>query len=171
MKFMILPVLLFVAAATSFTANAANEVRVDFKIVDKSPKVEKPKPTKGAPPPPKPEQDVRMLEINLTNTTKNDYKGLKVLALFVTRVRGEAALNIESSEELSADIAPGGKAELKTKEVIAIFTPAGIANKKRVKASGSKFAGYGVQVYNGETVVGESFSPPSLKATLEKQPH
>lgn len=167
MKSFILPVVLCFGLMPILTAN---EVRVEARSVDKSPKVAKPKPTKAAPPPPKAVEEARMLEIKLTNSTRNDYKGLKVLALFVTRVRGESQLSIEKTQELSADLPPGGKVDLQTKPMSVFFTPAGYIKGKRTSASGSKFVGHGVQVYNGETLLGEVFAPPNLKAVLEATP-
>lgn len=148
----------------------AEDLLMKVKFDDVTPKAPKPKgPAKGAPKSAS-ETEKREIQITLTNTTKNDMKGLKVVAVYFSRSPGTPGINIEKSEELATDLAPGATAELKAQALELKFTPASRDPKgKRISANGSKFAGFGVQVLKEEKVIASKFEPRSLEQVLNKQ--
>jgi hypothetical protein len=118
----------------------------------------------------------RKLEVNLTNRTKENLTGLKVKwTLFGSDLKDDDTVAAESGEE-KTDLAPGRATKFETKDVEFHFSRAtvqrtrsgnrGGARARRVPASGTRYAGWGVRVYQGETLIGEAYSLPEFKGSM-----
>lgn len=165
MKTFLLCFVLLFGGVFAFSSHAAGEIKLQVKNDDVTEKPKKEPPKKG-PTPPKTVDEKRQLIITLTNLSKNEFKALKVVAVYFSRSESSPGIGIEKSQELTADLAPLGKAEVKSEVVTISYTPAGYSGGKRVKARGGKFAGCGVQVYDGQTLMAEFFSQQTLKTAL-----
>ena len=81
----------------------------------------------------------------------------------------------ESGEE-KANLQPGRSENLKTRETTFHYSRAGVqkgkgkgkrgGKAKKVPASGTRYAGWGVRVYQGKALVGEAYSLPEPKEAL-----
>lgn len=140
------------------------------KNADVTPKAPKGKaPAKVDPFTAVPEEETRQLEISLTNSSKGDLKGLKVVAVYFSKTPGNPEIGVEKNEELTADLAQSAAVELKAQPVTFKFTPSVRDRKgKRTKPVGTKSAGYGVQVLHEDKVLASKFEPRGLEQVLNK---
>jgi hypothetical protein len=122
----------------------------------------------------------RSLKVHLSNSSGQDFTGLRVKYYYFTKDVKDRDVVMKETGEKTADV-PARKTEIVETPVIkATFTDAhssgGGGNKgnnrndrnqsKRVPASGEKVVGYGVQLYQGDKMLTEYFSQPSLKTMV-----
>ncbi len=172
----LLPGLAAAAFAFAPTAQAIDKVSIEVQVHSENvaPATEA-KPAKG----PKLEHDEsKTLEIKVTNTMREELKDLKVKwTLFGDDLKDNSTAITESGDE-SASLAPNTSQTVKSKtatykgERAHSETSGGggkgkKATAKRVPASGTRYAGWAVQVMQGNTLVGEAYSRPELKASLK----
>jgi hypothetical protein len=87
--------------------------------------------------------------------------------IFVKSVGSSDSAILLQGEENST-IPALGVAKVESKTASVTFKPAYQNKKERVKAEGEKFDGYGVQVYEGEALIGQVFNPEGNKAKVAK---
>ncbi len=131
------------------------------------------------------EQQKRSLEITLTNKTREDLSGLKVKwVMFSTDLKSDK-VGKAGSGEVNSNISAGRSEVLEGKTVTMNYTQkhtvrdnAGQNNNrnnnnrnnnnrvKTIPASGDRYRGWGVQVYEGGTLVGDAYSTQDLKSGM-----
>lgn len=86
------------------------------------------------------------------------------------------------SGEFKVDLSANGRQTVESKRISTTYTPehstvtrgrstrgrGATMRAKKVEATGTKFAGYGVVITSGGKVVGETFDPPGLKQEIAK---
>lgn len=121
----------------------------------------------------------KRLEITLQNRTTRAYADLTVkYYLFARDLSAKEAVLLRAGAVQTS--LPGLGAKKLNSEVVAMtYTP---QSSKRVSAGrraytmvpvpakGEKFAGYGVEVWQGDTKLAEKFDPPDLKALARSAP-
>jgi hypothetical protein len=116
----------------------------------------------------------RTLKVFLTNSAKEDtnvkikfaYFGHPIASHEVTKIsEGEKEDTLKPSETKEVDTPTNSQTY--TEEH---YPPGKGANKVKIPASGNKLTGYGVQVYVGEKLMGESYEPLSMKEQMDKAP-
>lgn len=123
---------------------------------------------------------VRALEILVTNRTREELTDLSVKwTLFGFDLKDDEPVVAESGE-VKSTLAPMRAEKIETKSATFKSSAAGTqkaggkgkgkskgkGSMKRVPASGTRYAGWGVQVFQNGTVVGEAFSRIDLKDDL-----
>ena len=113
----------------------------------------------------------RQLEITVGNTTGNALQNLRVIYFLFAKDVKEKEVVLAKRGESTVSVRPLGKQTITTDEVVMTMHPAfskGTGGKiTPMPASGFKFAGYGVQVLSGGTVLAEVFDPRDLKASTD----
>lgn len=126
----------------------------------------------------------RTLVVTLNNNSKVQMDNLTMKYWFFTReVKGGGGLSVHKTGENKVSLGPVGKQVLTTENVTNTYTAqhsevtsnqvrgangqmVNVPNIKRVEASGQKIVGYAVRVFDGEKIVGEYYSEPSLKQKM-----
>ncbi len=116
--------------------------------------------------PPAAETERAKIEIVIQNQTTRDLKGLKVKYFFLSRNFATHEAGVESQGDMPADVGPNAKTTLTTKEVSASSTGAYNDKGKHIRATGTKLIGVAAQVYEGDKLIGEAYSPDGMKAVL-----
>lgn len=95
------------------------------------------------------------------------------------RERQDRVISVLSTGETKVDLAPAGMQKIEPVEISTTSTRDHSVSKTsgrgrsrrstavRVEGSGVQYVGYGVQVIEGEEVVGEKFGPESLEGAIE----
>ena len=135
--------------------------------------------TKGGPPPSEKVQS-RSLAIRLLNNSNESFDGLVVKYWFFGHEMTGHEIKALKNGERKASLGPRGKETVESapesSTYVEAHTEAGKgkgAKATKVPASGEKITGYAVQVLNGEKIMAEYYSEPSLKQKLAepaKQP-
>jgi hypothetical protein len=109
------------------------------------------------------------LRVFLTNTGGEDKSGLKVnYYLFGKDLRGLTEVAVLHKGQVNADVKAHGTAMVETPAATVKYTEEHSEgprkNMHKVEASGKKFTGYGVQIFDGDALTYEYFSTQNLKA-------
>lgn len=149
------------AAITPDKVGVTVQVRNDGEAVDS---------TRG-----RAETQARFLEINVTNRTREELAGLNVKWTFLGYDLKDDEIAFVDSGDVKSTLAPSRSEVIKTKTVKFNYSRAGSqkvkgrgkgkrnGRVKRVPASGTRYAGWGVQVFQNGSLVGEAYSRPELK--------
>jgi hypothetical protein len=131
----------------------------------------------------KEEEQRRFLDITLTNRTREELSGLVVKwAIFATDL-AEGGTTKAGSGEIKSSVYPQRGETLQSQTVTMNYTPrhaeraskgkGGYGNRRRgnttyktVEATGNRYKGWGVQVYQGTALIGEAYSTPELKNSM-----
>lgn len=116
----------------------------------------------------------KKLEIILSSSAREVPAGLKVRWTIYGRTMDGNRLTSLGTGESAVAVAPGQKQTVLSETITATSTPAhsvssgsgrgrGRVKSKQMPAEGSRYAGYGVQILQGSTVVGENYSSQGLK--------
>lgn len=111
------------------------------------------------------------LQITVRNLSNKLYQGCVTrYYFFATDVVSKEVVIVGTGEQ-KIDLAPSQATKIDTKPVTLTYTQAYQKKTKGGKVTtvapeGQKYAGYGVQVWGGETLLGEKFDPMSLKGAL-----
>lgn len=128
------------------------------------------------------EEQKRFLAITLTNRTREELSGLVVKwAIFATDLK-ERETSKAGSGEVKASVYPQRTELVQSQTVTMNYTPrhavrsssgkGGGKSKgsnvkmKTVEASGARYRGWGVRVFQGPALIGEAYSTPELKAEM-----
>lgn len=111
----------------------------------------------------------RTLKITLVNTGP-DSLPLRVKYAFFGRAAGSRDTVIVDHSDITTQLQPKSEQTLTTKTQSAKFIEDHFEKKKKVEASGQKFTGYGVKVWQDGKVIAETCDPPSMLDDLAKMP-
>lgn len=129
------------------------------------------------------EEQKRFLAITLTNRTREELSGLVVKwAIFASDLK-ERETSKAGSGEVKASVYPRHPELVQSQTVTMNYTPrhavrsssgkgrskggkGGSVKMKTVEASGTRYRGWGVQVFQGSALIGEAYSTPELKAEM-----
>lgn len=111
----------------------------------------------------------RTLKITLVNTGP-DSLPLRVKYAFFGRAADSRDTIIVDHSDVTTQLQPKSDQTLTTKTQSAKFIEDHFENKKKVEASGQKFTGYGVKVWQDGKVIAEACDPPSMLDDLAKMP-
>ncbi len=146
---------------------APPKIGLEVKSVDMSPKVAKDAKKKKAPA----EKDKSKLTITLRNSSKEDMKGVQVKYSFFSRDLGGSEVSILKSGVAPADIPAGKTTTVESEPAETTFTEAYMDKKLgRIKGTGSKIVGYGVQVFIADKLDNEFFSSEAMKKAFMATP-
>ncbi len=122
------------------------------------------------------------LEITVSSVSKNLPAGLQLKWFMFGRDLKSNQVNVLRSAEAKVELGQRGSQVIQSAKIEAKSTPehsvvsrgrgrggrggGSRGSVKKVAASGDKYIGYGVQVFNGGKVVSETFYPPSLKQSV-----
>ncbi len=119
----------------------------------------------------------KTIHIALSNHSQEPILGLKVRYYFFGKEAHNKETLVLEKGELSADLKGHGTATVVSPEFKAAFTEAhyAIKNKKngsatlgkKTEEAGQKITGYGVQVFDKDTIAAEYFSTASLKKGIK----
>jgi hypothetical protein len=126
------------------------------------------------------ESQGRVLDIALSNQSRENLTNLKVKWIFFGFDLKDDEVVVSDAGTLKCSLPPNGTANLSSKAVEFDYTrkhaeKVGVnpnrlkptqAKAKSVAASGTRYAGWAVQVYQVDGVIGEAFSRPDLKDKL-----
>ena len=107
------------------------------------------------------------LKLRLTNHLKEPTGPIQIRITFHNRDLVKRSKGVEKTINLKADIKGRGTYEITSDVVTFTYTPEhgqpvksrrGTARSKRVPASGRRYAGYSVQILQGDKVIGEKVS-------------
>jgi hypothetical protein len=117
----------------------------------------------------------KKLEINLTNQGPKELPKLSVRYFFFGKGGDEKdkAPSISDRGEHEVKLAPMGKAKIETEEAKFTFirrhTEKAGNSMVTVPASGEKYVGYAVQVWDGDKLVAEDVNPVELRPVLQAE--
>jgi len=116
----------------------------------------------------------RTLKVFLTNSSKEDTNVKIKYVFFGHPISGHDVGPIDSGEKEDT-LKPSETKEVDTPTSTQTYTeehypPGKGANKIKIPASGNKLTGYGVQVFVGDKLMGESYEPMSMKELMDKAP-
>ena len=111
----------------------------------------------------------RTLKITLVNSGP-DSLPLRVQYAFFGRAGKSHDTIIVDQSDLTTQLQPKSDQTLTTKPQSAKFTDEHFDKGKKIEASGQKFAGYGVRVYQDGKVIAETCDPSSMQDDLAKMP-
>jgi hypothetical protein len=160
--------------ALSSLLQAAEKPLVSISV-DPESKTERPTGPKGHGRPPAgmsgTKTQTKSLKITLTNLSDQALTHLSVKYYFVGRNADEHESSVLNEGEKFSDLAIKGKDLIETPEFTATLTKTppplgGRGSAKKPTAVGSKITGYGVQVFNGGTLVGEYYNLPEVKTAI-----
>lgn len=118
--------------------------------------------------------DEKLLEIVLQNSTGKPYGDLTVkYQLFAVDLKSKA-ISVLRAGEKKVELAPAATVTVESESASATYTPEHSRRSGRrstqVPAEGQKFKGYGVQVFQGDTLLAEVFNPPTMKQHASAAP-
>lgn len=112
------------------------------------------------------------LKISLRNFKAVERNGLKVKSYIFADNYDMDEMEIALEDSDTVDLPKAGTAEVESREAGLQYTGAYMkkvgTRRERVDKSGRKYAGYGVQVWEGDQLVAEIFEPREFKKLLEK---
>jgi hypothetical protein len=115
------------------------------------------------------------LKLRLTNHLKEPTGPIVIRITFHNRDLVKRINGVEKTMTLNADIKSRGTHEVTSDTVTFTYTPEhgqpvksrrGTSRSKRVPASGKRYAGYSVQVLQGDKVIGEKLSSERFRPEL-----
>lgn len=111
--------------------------------------------------------DEKSLEVTLQNTSSKPYGDVTVKYFLFAADLKSKAISVMGAGEKKAELAPTRSVTVETEPASATYTPEhrkGYGRRSTaVPASGQKYKGYGVQVFQGDTLLAEVFNPPTMK--------
>jgi hypothetical protein len=118
----------------------------------------------------------RSLKIFVSNSSKEAGELLAKYVFFGKQAKGSEVVKIDEGEKavsvgpLATQMVESGIATATFEEEHSSggYSKGSRSSGKKVEASGSKITGFGVRLYKGETMVAESYDPPSGKEAWEK---
>ena len=115
----------------------------------------------------------KTLQITVANLTGTVYPALKVKYCLFGKAADDKKVSATRSGDEDIKLASMGKTKVESAPVSFVFTPrhsekAGKSNVT-VPAAGEKYAGYGIQVFNGETLLAEAVEPVDLKPMMQAE--
>ncbi len=113
----------------------------------------------------------RSLKVSVSNSSTEALE-LKVKYAFFGRDTVDKDIKILGEGDRPASVKPRSTEIVETNTATAVMNDATTdpRTRKRTPASGTKFVGYGVQVFNGEKLVAETYDPISIKDSWGKAP-
>ncbi len=111
----------------------------------------------------------RTLKITLVNGGPDSLPLRVKYAFFGHGAKGHDTIIIDHSD-LTTQLQPKSDQTLTTKPQTAVFTEAHLDNGKKIEASGQRFTGWGVKVYQAGKVIAEACEPSSMQDDLAKMP-
>ena len=111
----------------------------------------------------------RTLKITLLNTGDESLP-LRVKYAFFGRNTGSRDTVIVDHSDITTQLQPKSDQTLTTKTQTAKLIEEHFEKKKKVEASGQKFTGWGVKVWQDGNVIAEACDPPSMLDDLAKMP-
>ena len=111
----------------------------------------------------------RTLKITLTNSGADSLPLRVKYAFFGHGAKGHDTIVIDHSD-ITTQLQPKSDQTLTTKTQTATFTEAHMDKKTKVEASGQRFIGWGVKVYQDGKVISEACDPPSLQDDMANMP-
>lgn len=111
----------------------------------------------------------RALKITLTNTGPDSLPLRVNYAFFGRGAKGHDTIVIDHSD-LTTQLQPKQEQTLTTKNQTASFVGEHFDKKTKVEASGQRFTGWGVKVYQDGKVIAEACDSPSRQADLANMP-
>lgn len=128
------------------------------------------------------EEQKRFLAITLTNRTREELSGLVVKwAIFASDLK-ERETSKAGSGEVKASVYPRHPELVQSQTVTMNYTPrhavrsssgkssgkskGSSVKMKTVEASGTRYRGWGVQVFQGSALIGEAYSTAELKGAM-----
>lgn len=117
--------------------------------------------------------DKHTLQITLRGRTIDSEKRVAKWYVFGRNLKTKE-VSVLGSGEVKVSFPANGTQTFESKEVTSTFTPDHVVGSgsgkrkkyKKVDAEGVKIIGYGAQVKDGDKIVGEFFSAPSLKESI-----
>ena len=118
----------------------------------------------------------RSLKITVNNNSPTAFDGLVVKYWFIGHDEGSRENKVITAGERKSTLAPRGKDVIESEQATAHFVEAHYAAAKggkggaaaKIPASGEKITGHAVRVVQGDKVLAEYYSEPSLKEIVEK---
>ena len=111
----------------------------------------------------------RTLKITLTNSGPDSLQ-LRVKYAFFGRSAKSHDTTVIDHSDITTQLQPNSDQTLTTKTQSATMVEEHTVKKAKVAASGEKFTGYGVKVYQDGKVIAEICDPPSMKDDLANMP-
>ena len=111
----------------------------------------------------------RTLKITLTNSGP-DSLPLRVKYAFFGRTAKSHDTTVIDHSDITTQLQPKSDQTLTTKTQSATFVEEHFDKKTKVEASGQRFTGYGVKVYQDGKVIAETCEPSSMLDDLAKMP-
>ena len=111
----------------------------------------------------------RTLKITLTNSGPDSLPLRVKYAFFGHGAKGHDTIVIDHSD-ITTQLQPKSDQTLTTKTQTATFVEAHMDKKTKVEASGQRFSGWGVKVYQDGKVISEACDPPSLQDDMANMP-
>lgn len=157
---------------TSFAQSAGDSVRVDVRVKSATERKE----VKGSP---DEKTENVTLEISLGGKARNPDTRVVKWVIFGKEMADKDVKPLESGEEKLA-LSPSGQQKFESKQASTTSVPEhaakagkggaapkGKAPAKKVPGTGAKYVGWGVQVKDGETIVGEQYSGTTFKPLMK----
>jgi len=111
------------------------------------------------------------LRVFVTNSSHEDLAVKIKYAFYGHAIDAHDLITVNSGEQ-DATVKPSDQAPVETTPVTVTYTddhyPPGKGAKVKIMGTGNKVTGYGVQVFVGDKLVGESYEPASLKEQASK---
>ena len=145
-------------------APSVNSVRII-----KADLVEPRQPYKKDQKPPDPHKKNKQLIITIARVSTSDLGELRVRWSLIGQDVGEHKTIEIGSGDISVALTNMSPVCVTSEPPVSItYTPSKFEGGKTTPASGNRLSGWSVQVYQGAALVGEKFSPSSLKSDLQK---
>ena len=114
---------------------------------------------------------MKKLEISVTNVSPQDFPALTVKYYLFAKGAGDKEPSVAKSGDEPIKLAPMAKAKVVSPVVTFSYTGQHVQKSGKsnipIPAKGDKYAGYAVQVMNGDVVLGEVCDPADLKTALQ----
>ncbi len=111
----------------------------------------------------------RSLAIHLTNSSPQPADVIVKWAVLGRDIKSKDIVTVEQGEMKSSMKASGGE-KLQTPFAQAAAEEARTGSKGKSEDIGTKIIGHGVQVWQGEKLIAETYEPTSIKASFGKAP-
>ncbi len=151
--------LLFVAAASLFSTAHAQVSPIRLRVEQSNKNTTKSYKTVQA----------RTLTIYLTNSSQQAADVVVKWAVLGRDIKSKDFVTIEQGE-MKSSLGPSGTDKRDTPEVNASSEEARVGSKGKSEDIGNKIVGHGVQVWQGDKLVAETYEPASIKEHFGKAP-
>lgn len=116
----------------------------------------------------------RQLQITLSNRTGQNLANLTVRYFLFTQGLDDKEIHLFKTGKRDVSLGPSASQIIKSEEASTAYTPqhskpikeGRVTRFEQIPASGQKNAGYGVQVFDGQTLLAETFEPPEVKSYI-----